>query len=87
MSYRDVNTYGHEYRKARVAHTCWGCGKTIAPGEKYWRCVAVTAFSATTIKTCRDKCETIVDMIDQNQSAMSQAVFQPTLADALGAKP
>ena len=76
-----LDMFGHSYVKAHKAHTCWGCGATIHPGERYWRSVVIVDSRATTLKTCRTNCEIIVDMIDQNRDTMAEAVLYPTLKD------
>lgn len=83
----EFHQMGFVYRKARVPHTCWGCGATIPIGDKYWRSVVVYGKHIATIKTCRVKCETIPDMIDQNQSALTGAVFAASLPAYLEQNP
>lgn len=75
-----IQMHGHTMRKANRSHTCWGCGKMIMPGERYWRCVVIIGDRVKPLKTCKDKCETIVDMIDQRQNAeTANALLHPTL--------
>jgi len=74
----DFQMHGHSYQRARKSHACYGCGSVIPIGEKYWRCVVIADGRVKTVKTCRSKCETFVDMFDQNQRVAAEAIGYPT---------
>ena len=47
---------------ARKVHSCYECGREIAPGENYERYVAFGDDSASTFKTCLD-CLSVRDLL------------------------
>ena len=71
--------FGHSYQRARQAHSCWCCGKTINVGDRYFKTTGKLDGKIFSVKHCRVTCECTAEMLDQNPQ-LRPAVFHPTIA-------
>ena len=69
-------------KKSRKDRKCWGCGRDLPKGGRYYRLDYLFRGRFVAVCTCRESCETMVDSIDQGPE-LQEGLFFPLFSDYL----
>lgn len=78
--FKDFTIFGASYRKSRKDRLCWLCGAALPKGSKYWRTAGLNSGVVFSVSSCRERCETLPETLDQNpqiRAQLSQPVYVP----------
>ncbi len=71
-AFKQFVIFGTQYRTSRKDRKCWLCGGDLPKGSKYWRIAGLNDGNPFSVASCRERCETLPETLDQNPLLRSQ---------------